>query len=322
MRHFVFSVLLFFTALGFAGIATQALADGADYGGPPCIAGLSQGSCDYFQLSIEVDLGAFAKQVAVVQPPQNDRPDLTGECSDYKYTEVPSNESVTWQEPTGLYQPHPLFLKKEFFEQNGLTGLFDTKIVRSDDTKCTSTVMTVKDQKSLTENSIRIAIPVDDFVGMVKSYSYTITSINGGGLYMDLADMPEGVFYQQTSLPNIVTFKKYYYRPGGFYCSKVDPSWGCNTLVLYRYKEVWTLDDGTTEEHDLPIPSNLEYLTPTLQVAAATSMAHQALPKHPVMQPAITTPVSSASSTPAKGIHRSFMSLWWCTILSWFSKTC
>lgn len=264
-----------------------------------------------FQRIITVDLSDFQNQFVIIQ---SHNPRFCGDA-----TSSVLNSKFDW--PTIDDTTGYRVLKKEYFlQKGGIEGLFSKKTTVYEANNfydCTGSyiVMTPKDQANLDKNTLTLWVPGTDSEYIKDSYNPYDTNDYAGKKYIPLP--PREAYLQQTGNPTPFTSKTYFYRPAGFYCNTSSSS-SCNNLVLYRYKEVWKLDDGTSEEHTVLTPKFADLI-------AIASNSNTAVTSAPTTTPSTLISTSTPEVTKPKQNLESPLPIaqpsklpWWTSIYCFF----
>jgi hypothetical protein len=136
-------------------------------------------------------------------------------------------------------------VKKDFLEKNGgLEGIFRTSVVKDATGEyCkTNTFMTPRNQKSFDENFYNVTIAwenIDDLAWWGNSANFI--NDNGDRIF------PTSIYpYLVVPANSPVTEKEFVFSPSRLQCLSYEKK--CN-LVLYKSKEIWTLDNGEKKEY-------------------------------------------------------------------------
>jgi hypothetical protein len=131
--------------------------------------------------------------------------------------------------------------------------------------------------------------------------STTTMSVIGGN-FVDLNSLTINPFVQEP-ITSPITYKDFFYSPLGIYDG--------NDIVLYKSKEIDTLDDGSKKTIAFPVPS-IDGVVP-LGGAAATVQASR---------PAISTQTVTNPATSTTPVSQSWWSSIWCFITGFFARSC
>ena len=219
---------------------------------------------------------------------------------------------------------HDYFIiKKDYFNKaKGIEGLFTKEAPTP---RCDKETMGPKDRKELDQHSFGLT----DFLVLKDDLIFSRFADKVIGSRFIRVSSAISAWGKGPTTPSPITDKSHYYRPAGWYCDGVP----CR-LVMQRYKEVWTLDNGTIEEHILKTPA-IEGLRP---LALSPFQSGNAIVASPTPQPnsiqlsppAQTTFLSTSSSAernqlpqhPLQSPRRSFLEKIWCFVTSLFGGKC
>lgn len=261
----------------------------------PNIAGLQPiSSVGTFNRNMVVDLGGLNDKFVVIKESFE-----SSTCAIATYSLAPRN-----QIEIPLNGQDYLVVPKDYFDKSGgIDGLFqkETKTFKAGQfpawdyteySRCSvgdHTDMQPKNKNELTAHeaftlSAWLDVPQGDDIFSIDANGYP-----QGGKDGFVNTWGENVVKTgRAPTPPSVQNKTYYYHPLGYYAQS---GFG-NILVVQRYKEIWTLTDGTTQEHAVQAAD----ITGLQPIAAFTSQTGNPVATSTV-QP-ITAPVSSTTQAP------------------------
>ncbi len=322
-----------FIYLNFVGMV---FADGTQWSPPYCF---FEKTCDYFMKDVVADLSEYSNQLVFIEKNFS-----TSECTRPAYRIVSDMES-SWPSIDNA-DSFPIAIRKDYFlKKGGLSGLFSTKTESApigfpefkENCKLL-TVMEPKNEIELSQNTIEFFASADDVAIADIHYNNerwrNLIKIKIGSTISEFVEFPDylSIPYEEAPLPNVIRHKDYYYQPAGFFCENAIT---CKKLVFYRYKEVWTLDNGKEEVHLMPKPnfqglvSVLSPLAIPATVAATPSLYLTSSPSTKQQTPIIATatpqprqiiPTIQSASTPMPRI--SWWKRIWCFVVSIFGVSC
>ena len=270
-------------------------------------------TCGVFTQSIVIDLSSYLNQVIPLQS----KGGTYMSCSKVYYVVAPEGKLYGPTIDSWVGGSNTVILKDYVEKSGGIDNLY-----RYEQADCfseeTTTVAVPKDGEGYSSNIIELLLPKNDLKDFDLEDAYWVSTTTIGGLFTEI---PTISAYHQASLPNVIKHKDYYYRPAGFYCDT--PSM-CNKLVLYRYKEIWTLDNEMKEEHQLFKPS-----LKGLRLALLTSSTEASLKSSPTTSsaPTPTTSTNSQKALPTPLTVKPTPSIpWWarfgCWLIELFGGKC
>ncbi|MDD5464046.1 MAG: hypothetical protein PHP62_02775 [Candidatus Moranbacteria bacterium] len=163
-------------------------------------------------------------------------------CKNKTFSIIPSSSEVSEPDKKSYKR---WAVKKDFLEKNGgLEGIFRTSIVKDATGEfCkTNTLMNPRNQKAFDENFYNVTIDLENRDDLAWwGNNANISNDNGDKIF------PTGIYpYLVVPANSPVTEKEFVYTPSRLYCLSYEKK--CN-LVLYKSKEIWTLDNGEKKEY-------------------------------------------------------------------------
>jgi len=163
-------------------------------------------------------------------------------CRNKTYSILPDALNISYD---GKASYNLLAVKKSFLEERGgLDGIFNTNIHKDPTGEyCeTYTIMSPKNQKDFDANFYELIVE--------RNNGEDLAWWGRGGAYNEVSDrlFPSDVYpYLVVPANSPVTDKEFVYRPFMFDCESYKKK-PCE-IVLYKSKEIWTLDNGEKKEY-------------------------------------------------------------------------
>ncbi len=167
--------------------------------------------------------------------------------------------------PDGRTKKKLIAIKKSYLQQNGgMDGIFRTRNVSSSESYCPPTpIMEPRDAAAFGANSYDVTIPSYDNRNDASWWGVTLQT--SGDRDQGFSLFPVLTGYDRTPyLPgpanSPVVSREFVYSPEWFDCDIVgaDGKGSRCDIVLYKSKEIWTLDDGTRQEYPFPVHDNID----------------------------------------------------------------